>query len=103
MRLPRRVLLQVLAGRLHREQDASVRRYDHGGGQDVAQNEECQSVRARHSVLIGHAPVNATGGAIRFWSVFSPIDQRGAGKYQGVDPSTGDKEIAMNGVKPVSC
>lgn len=103
MRLPGRVLLHVLAGRLHRQQDAGVRRYDHAGREDVAEDEECQSVGARHSVLIGHAPVNAAGGAVRFWPIFSPVDQRGAGEQQRVDPSTGDEEAAVNGVKPVSC
>lgn len=80
MCLPRRVLLHVLAGRLHREQDAGVRHYDHGGREDVAEDEERQSVRARHGVLIGHAPVDATGGAVRFWSIFPPIEQRGGGE-----------------------
>lgn len=101
--MPRCVLLHVLAGRLHREQNPGIRRYNNTGGEDVAEDEECQSVRARHCVLIRHAPVNATGGAVRFWSIFSPVDQRGAGEYQGVDPSAGDEEAAMNGVKPVSC
>lgn len=103
MCLPRRVLLHVLSGRLHCKQDASIRCYDHRGREDVAKDEERQSVRAGHSVLIGHAPVDAAGGAIRFWSIFSPVDQRGTGKQQGVDPSTGNKEVAMNGVKPVAC
>lgn len=80
MCLPRRVLLHVLAGRLHCEQNAGVRCNDHTGGEDVAEDEERQSVCACHSVLIGDAPVNATGGTIRFWSIISPVDQRGAGE-----------------------
>lgn len=78
--LPGRVLLHVPSGRLHCEQDARIRHYNHGGGEDVAEDEERQRVRAGHSVLVGHAPVNAAGGAIRFWSIFSPMDQRGTGK-----------------------
>lgn len=91
MRLPRRMLLHILAGCMHRDQNASVRCHNYTGGEDVAEDEQCQSVRARRGMLIGQAPVNATGGAVRLRSVFSPVDQRGAGEQQGVDPSAGDE------------
>ena len=54
-------------------------------------------------MLIGQAPVNATGGAIRLWSIFPPVGQRGAGKQQGIDPSKGNDQTAVEGVKPVPC
>lgn len=97
------MLLHVFSGRLHCEQDARVRRYDHGGREDVAEDEERQGVCAGHSVLVRHAPVDAAGGAIRFWSIFPPIDKRGSGKKQSVDPGAGNEEVTMDGVEPVSC
>lgn len=54
-------------------------------------------------MLIGQVPVNATGGAIRLWPIFPPVGQWGAGKQEGIDPSTGNEQTAMNRVKPVSC
>lgn len=88
---------------MHRHQDAGVGRDDDAAGQDVAEDEERQSVGARRRVLIGQAPVDATGGAVRFRSVLAPVGQRWAGKQQRIEPSTGDEQTAMNGAKPVPC
>lgn len=102
-RLPWCVLLHLLAWRMHRHQDAGVRREDDAAGQNVAEDEECQSVGARCRVLIGQAPVDATGSAVRFRSVLPPVGQRWAGEQQGIDPSAGDEQTAVNGVKSVPC
>lgn len=101
VRLPWGVPLHLLAWSMHRHQDAGVSCEDDAAGQDVAEDEECQSVGACCRVLIGQAPVDATGSAVRFWSVLPPVGQRWAGEQQGVDPSTGDEQRAMSGPKPV--
>ena len=97
------MLLHGLAGCLNCDQNACVGRYNNAAGKDVAEDKEHQSEGAGCGVLIGQAPVNAAGGAIRLWSVFPPVAQRAARKQQGVDPSTGNEQTAMNRVKPVSC
>lgn len=101
--LPRRMMLHILAGCLHRDQNARVGCHDNAAWKDVAEDEQCHSVGACCRVLIGQAPVNATGGAIRLWSIFPPVGQRGAGKQQGIGPSTGNEQTAVNRVKPVPC
>lgn len=101
--LPRCMLLHILTGCVHCDQNACVGCHDNTAWKDVAEDEECHSVGACCGVLIGQAPVNATGGAIRLWSIFPPVGQWGAGKQQGIDPSTGNEQTAVNGVKPVPC
>lgn len=88
---------------MHCHQNTGVRRDDDAAGQDVAKDKKCQSVGARRHVLIGQAPVDATGSAVRFRSILPPVGQRWAGEQQGIDPSAGDEQTAMNGVKPVPC
>lgn len=97
------MLLHILAGCMHRGQNACVGRHNNTAWKDVAEDEQCHSVGACRGVLIGQAPVNAAGGAIRLWSIFPPVGKRGAGEQQGVDPSTCDEHTAMNRVKPVPC
>lgn len=103
VRPPCCMLLHVLAWRIHRHQNAGVRGDDDAAGQDVTEDEERHSVGACCRELIGEAPVNATGGAVRFRAVLPPVGQRWAGKQQGIDPSAGDEQAAMNGAKPVPC
>lgn len=103
VRLPRRVLLHGPAGRVHRGQDARVGRHDDAAREDVAEDEQRHSVGACRGVLVGPAPVDATGGAVRLGPVLPPVGQRGAGEQQGIDPSAGDEQAAMYGVKPVPC
>lgn len=101
--MPRCMLLHSLAGRMHCDQNACVGCYNNTAGEDIAEDEQCHRVGARCGMLIGPAPVNATGGAIRLWSIFPPVGQWGAGKQQGIDPSTGNEQTAVNRVKPVPC
>lgn len=101
--LPRCMLLHILAGCMHCGQDACVGSYNNTARKDVAEDEQCHSVGARCGVLIGQAPVNATGGTIRLWSIFPPVDQWGAGEQQGIDPSTANEPTAVNRVKLVPC
>lgn len=101
--LPRCMLLHILAGCLHSDQNAHVGCCNNTAWKDVAEDEQCHSVGACCRVLIGQAPVNATGSAIRLWPIFPPVGQRGAGKQQGIDPRTGDEQTAVNAVKPVPC
>lgn len=61
---------------MHCHQNTGVRRDDDAAGQDVAKDKKCQSVGARCHVLIGQAPVDATGSAVRFRSVLPPVGQR---------------------------
>lgn len=97
------MLLQVLAGRVHREQDARVRSHDNTARQDVAEDEQCHSVGARCAVLVGQVPVDAAGRAIRFRPVFPPVGQRRGGEQQGIEPGAGYEQKAMNRLKPVPC
>lgn len=101
--LPWGVLLHFLAWRMQHGQNARVRCEDDAAGQDVAEDEECQRVGACCWVLIGQAPVDATGSAVRFRSILAPAGQRWAGEQQSIDPSAGDEQAAMSGVKPVPC
>lgn len=101
--MPRCMLLHSLAGRMHCDQNACVGCYNNTAGEDIAEDEQCHSVGARCGMLIGQVPVNATGGAIRLWSIFPPVGQWGAGKQQGIGPSTGNEQTAVNRVKPVPC
>lgn len=78
--LPRRMLLHGLAGRVHCDQNARVGGHDNAAREDVAEDEQRHSEGACRGVLIGQAPVNATSGAIRFWSIFPPVGERGASK-----------------------
>lgn len=87
---------------MHPHQNARIRRHDDAAGQDVAEDEERHSVGARCGVLIGEAPVDTTGGAVRLGSILPPVGQRRASKQQGIDPSTGDEQVAMNRAEPVS-
>lgn len=91
----------MLARRVHAHQNAGVRRDDDAAGQDVAEDEEGHSVGARCGVLIGQVPVDATGGAVGLGSVLPPVSQRRGGKQQGIEPSTGDEQAAVNRLKPV--
>lgn len=86
---------------MHGGQNAGVRRDDDAAGQDVAEDEERQSVGARRRMLIGQAPVDATGGAVRLRSVLPPVGQRRAGEQQGVEPGAGDEQTAVNRAEPV--
>ncbi len=101
--MPQCMLLHILARCMHCEQNACIGCYDNTAWKDVAEDEQCHGVGACSGVLIGQAPVNATGGAIRLWSVFPPVGQRRGGKQQSVDPSTGNEQTAVNRVKPVPC
>ena len=103
VRVPGRVLLHLLAWRMHRHQNARVRRDNDAAGQHVAEGKERHSVGARRAVLIGPAPVDATGSAVGFGAVLPPVGQRGASEQKGVEPSAGDEPTAVNGVKPVPC
>lgn len=100
---PRRMLLHISAGCMHCDQNACVGRYYHAAWKDVTEGEQCHNVGPCCGVLIGLAPVNATGCAVRLWSVFPPVEQRGAGEQQGVDPRTGNEQMAMKRVKSISC
>ncbi len=97
------MLLHILARRLHCDQNACIGCHYNTTWKDVAEDKQCHSVGASCGVLIGQAPVNATGGAIRLRSVFPPVSQWGAGKQQGIDPCTGNEQTAVSRVKPVPC
>lgn len=86
---------------MHPHQNVRIGCDDDAAGQDVAEDEERHSVGARCSVLIGQAPVDTTGGAVRLGSVLPPVGQRRAGKQQGIDPSAGDEQAAVNSAEPV--
>lgn len=97
------MLLHILAGCMHCDQNAYVGCYNNAARKDVAEDEQCHSVGACCGVLIGQAPVNATGSTVGLWSIFPPVDQRGAGKQQRIHPSTGNEQTAVNIFKPVPC
>lgn len=101
--LPRCMLLHILAGWLHCDQNACVGCHDNTAWKDVAEDEECHSVGTCCGVLIGQAPVDATGGAIRLRSIFPPVGQWGAGEQQSIDPSTDNEQTTVDGVKSVPC
>lgn len=103
VRVPRHVALHVPAGCAHRDQNARVRSNNHTARNDVAQDEQRHGVGAGRRVLIGKAPVDATGGAVRLRSVFPPVGQRAAGKQQRVEPRAANQQAAVSPVKPVPC
>lgn len=101
--LPWCMLLHGLARCLHCDQDTCVGCNNNAAWKDVAADEQRHGVRTCWDVLIGQAPVNTAGGSIRLWSILSPVNQWGAGKQQGIDPSTSNEQASMKRVKPVSC
>ena len=94
--------LHGLAGGAHRGQDARVGRHDETARQRVAADEQRHRVGARVAVLVGDAPVDAAGRAIRLRAVLAPVGQRGAGEQQGVRPGAGDEQAAVERIKAVS-
>lgn len=69
------MLLDGLARSPHRHQDASVGEDDDGARQHVAEEEEADDVRQRGQLVVWRLPVNAAGGAVRFWTVVAPLHQ----------------------------
>lgn len=95
LRLWRHVLLDGLARPPHRHQDARVGEDDGGAGQHVAEEEKADDVRQRGQLVVGRPPVDAAGGAVRFWTVAAPLQQGPHGKHRRVTPHSHHQEARV--------
>ena len=94
--------LHGVAGGTHHGQNARIGHHDDAAREGVAEDEKCHREGACIVVLIGEAPVDATGRTIRLGAVLAPVDQGGTGKQQGICPSAGNKQAAVERTEAVS-